>query len=319
MAKFDIYEAVTNRIIDQCEGVEPKYKAEDVKPFDPIEEAEAVCADYISRSGVKLTVKASNEAYYDRLIDGVVVPCREQYDKPAEFYSTLFHELVHSTGHKSRLNRFTGSAVLAGFGSEDYSKEELVAEIGSAAILNRLGIETESSFANSAAYVASWLKALKNDRRLIVSAAGKADKAVELICPTADSKPEQAQEVAPAATPEQQPEQQHKQETTAVKPMKGFKRAEFYSLHKDFKTGEPKLEQHKGYTDGVFFYYRTGKGGEWLCIDPDSGLSIASNPLRDVVKAMAHTAAESGALAKARDSERIKKYTQDFHRLKAAV
>ena len=65
--------------------------------------------------------------------------------------------------------------------SEEYSKEELVAEIGAASLMNETGIETPSSFKNSAAYCQSWLKALKNDSRMIVSAASKAEKAVDLI------------------------------------------------------------------------------------------------------------------------------------------
>ena len=95
-----------------------------------------------------------------------------------EYYSTAFHELTHSTGHESRLNRLTK---LAAFGSEEYSKEELVAEIGAAALVNHVGLETADSFRNSAAYVQSWLHTLKDDKRMIVSASGKAEKAVNLI------------------------------------------------------------------------------------------------------------------------------------------
>ena len=86
--------------------------------------------------------------------------------------------MVHSTGHMKRLNRLDATAH---FGSEDYSKEELVAELGAAMLVNQCGIETEKSFRNSAGYLQGWLKALKNDKRLIVSAAGKAEKAVKFI------------------------------------------------------------------------------------------------------------------------------------------
>ena len=86
--------------------------------------------------------------------------------------------MVHSTGHMKRLNRLDATAF---FGSEQYSKEELIAEIGAAALVNRAGLETGKSFRNSAAYVQNWLQALKNDKRFIVSAAGKAEKAVALI------------------------------------------------------------------------------------------------------------------------------------------
>lgn len=76
----------------------------------------------------------------------------------------------------------------ARFGSEDYSKEELVAEITSAAIMNHIGLETLATFNNSAAYIQNWLKALKNDKKLIVSASGKAEKAARYILNINDEK-----------------------------------------------------------------------------------------------------------------------------------
>ena len=85
---------------------------------------------------------------------------------------------MHSTGHASRLNRLEKVAF---FGSEAYSKEELVAEIGAAALVNQAGLETSSSFRNSTAYVQNWLKVLRDDKRFIISAAGKAEKAVSMI------------------------------------------------------------------------------------------------------------------------------------------
>ena len=106
------------------------------------------------------------------------MPEINQYSDVAEFYSTLFHESVHSTGHHTRLNRITD---VARYGSESYSKEELIAELGASYLVNTAGIETDSSFRNSAAYVNGWLAALKNDKRFIVSAAGQAEKAVRLI------------------------------------------------------------------------------------------------------------------------------------------
>ena len=110
----------------------------------------------------------------------------EQFPDAAEYYSTLFHEATHSTGHPKRLDRLPKNAIAAHFGSEEYSKEELTAEIGAASIMNVLGLETAHSFKNSAAYIQSWLRALKNDKRLIVSAAARAEKAVKLILNTAE-------------------------------------------------------------------------------------------------------------------------------------
>lgn len=164
--------------ISQVEGVEPL--AIPFRDVEPIEEADKVIADYVARENIEFTECASNEAYYSPSKDCVVVPMKEQYKLINEYYSTTFHELTHSTGHKNRLDRLK-SGQNAAFGSENYSKEELVAEIGSASIMNLLGIETKKTFRNSAAYIQNWLQVLKNDSKFIVSAAGRAEKAVNYI------------------------------------------------------------------------------------------------------------------------------------------
>ena len=127
---------------------------------------------------MKLLHQEGDKAFYRPSTDEVVLPIRKQFMSTAEYYSTVFHELTHSTGHASRLNRLTQAAF---FGSEDYSKEELVAEIGAAALVNHVGLETSNSIRNSAAYIQNWLQVLRDDKRFIVSASGKAEKAVNLI------------------------------------------------------------------------------------------------------------------------------------------
>ena len=159
------------------------------EPVEGIDEAdynpaaEAIIAGYLQRStGLTLDCKGhSNRAYYAPYLDKVVVPNITQYEATPEYYSTLFHELGHSTGHVSRLNRFSGENANAAFGSESYSREELVAEITAAAILNELGMETGNSFRNSAAYVKSWASHIKEDPMMFISAASKAEKAIDLI------------------------------------------------------------------------------------------------------------------------------------------
>ena len=164
--------------VSQIEGVEPLEKPfEDV---EPIEAADKIIVDYVSREGLTFVETVTDEAYYSPSRDMVQVPCKEQYGAIAEYYSTTFHELTHSTGHAKRLNRLT-TGIKAGFGGEEYSKEELTAEIGAASLLNHLGIETPDSFRNSAAYIQSWLKALRGDARMIVTAASRAEKAVAYI------------------------------------------------------------------------------------------------------------------------------------------
>ena len=161
----------------QCEGLPAEALQEPTEqPTSPA--ADKVISDYLSRENLTLTLQRGDEAYYSPVLDRVVVPLREQFPEIAEYYSTCFHELTHSTGHSSRLNRLNATAH---FGSESYSKEELVAEIGAAALMNYTGTETAKAFRNSAAYVQSWLRALRNDKRLIVTASGAASKAVNYI------------------------------------------------------------------------------------------------------------------------------------------
>lgn len=164
--------------VDQCDGIEAKYQPDEVGAFAGDDESDRIIDSYVAREGIDLSYKLSDKAYYSPSFDCVVLPMRDQFPKANEFYSTAFHELTHSTGHAKRLNRITKTA---NFGTQEYSKEELVAEIGACSILNRLGLETESSFRNSTAYIQSWLRVLKNDSRMIVSAASKAEKAVALI------------------------------------------------------------------------------------------------------------------------------------------
>ena len=105
--------------IDQCEGIEAKYDTRPAEVFQPIERAEEVQTDYMTREGVKLSYVAGDRACYSPAADRVTLPLQEQFASEAEFYGTMFHELAHSTGHKSRLNRFSGNGCAA-FGSSDY-------------------------------------------------------------------------------------------------------------------------------------------------------------------------------------------------------
>ena len=164
--------------IDQCEGLKPKYTKMLEQTAQPNKMADEIISDYIQRSGVKLIHQEGDRAFYKPSTDTVTLPLMTQFAETAEYYSTAFHELAHSTGHQSRLDRLSKTAF---FGSEAYSKEELIAELGASALVSHCGLETSSSFRNNAAYIQNWLHALRNDKRLIVSASGKAEKAVGLI------------------------------------------------------------------------------------------------------------------------------------------
>lgn len=167
--------------ISQVEGVEPLTK-DDLKSIEPIEKAESVLHDYWSREGIEVKHIGGDEAYYSPSRDLIRLPLFDQFTDANEYYSTAFHESIHSTMKESRCNRAEDrKGKLVAFGSNDYSKEELIAEIGSASLMNIIGIETSKTFQNSSAYIQGWLSKLRNDVKFIVSASSKAEKAVNYI------------------------------------------------------------------------------------------------------------------------------------------
>lgn len=144
----------------------------------PSERAEQAIKDYLTRED-KLRFcndQPSDRAFYSPSMDMVTVPMLSQYKVMEEYYSTTLHEFIHSTGAKTRLDRFKDGKSAA-FGSETYSREELVAEIGSAMLCSALGIDSDKAFTNSVAYIKGWSKHLSSDPRAIVTASSKAEKA----------------------------------------------------------------------------------------------------------------------------------------------
>src|SRR6266566_2435831 len=179
--------------VAQCEGVTaPAIEGAD-RPHNPIETAEQIVAAMPKRPAIR---QGLDRAFYSPAADSVGMPAPERFDTPENYYNVLFHELTHSTGHESRLNRKAVSGAdgeRAGFGSQSYSKEELVAEMGAAFLCGRSGI-VERTIDNSAAYVASWLQRLKDDARLVVQAAAQAQKAADFILGKRANEPAQPQD-----------------------------------------------------------------------------------------------------------------------------
>lgn len=171
------YEKVFN--IERDTNLKPKYDKTDAKLYDgePIEVAENCFMHYINKQNIKLVHAKSDRAYYSLTSDSIHLPTKKQFKVMEEYYSTAFHESAHSTGHSSRLDRIES----ARFGSAKYGKEELVAELTSAAVCNTLGIEVESTFKNSASYIDNWVKAIKGGKADIISASAYADKAYAMI------------------------------------------------------------------------------------------------------------------------------------------
>ncbi|WP_306010508.1 ArdC family protein [Bacillus sp. MMSF_3328] len=159
----------------QVEGLQSKRAAESFE-HDPIAKAEEIVHGYMNAPTYKFE---RSGAWYKPFLDLVNVPPLKDFEKAEEFYCTFFHELVHGTGHKSRLNR-EGITGTIKFGSEDYSKEELVAEMGAAMLCGISGIET-ITIDNTAAYIQSWLRVLKDDKTMVVKAGAQAQKAADYI------------------------------------------------------------------------------------------------------------------------------------------
>lgn len=169
--------------LNDTEGVNPKYitTQEDADDVEPIESAEQIVKAYYNADGAPaLHICNTDKAFYTPTPDAVMMPNANQFETAEAYYSTLFHETVHSTGHDSRLGRHKVNKVMR-FGSNDYSREELVAEIGAAYLCSRAGIDCDKVFNNSVAYLQGWIKHLTDKPREFATAAAQAEKAVRYI------------------------------------------------------------------------------------------------------------------------------------------
>lgn len=162
-------------VITQCEGLSSKRQAQPID-HDPIDAAEQLVSGYADRPPIRFN---PGRAFYRPGDDVISVPSLSDYLKAEEYYSTLFHELVHSTGHARRLKRPLDQ--IAAFGDEVYSREELIAEMGAAMLCGVARIDNQT-VENSASYINGWLQRIKeDDKRLLVQAAGKAQRAADYI------------------------------------------------------------------------------------------------------------------------------------------
>jgi len=164
---------------EQCDSLPAKYAGEagETIEFEPIARAEAVVEGWADKPVIK---HEGARACYTPSLDVVTMPAKESFKGNGEYYSTLFHELVHSTGANKRLNREDMGK--GSFGTEIYSKEELTAEMGAAILASYCGITSTQD--NSVSYLKGWLSKLRNEPKWLVSAAGHAQKAVDMILGT---------------------------------------------------------------------------------------------------------------------------------------
>lgn len=173
--------------VAQCDGLPEKFfpKAVERTPVEKIAHAEA----FFARHNANIKI-GGDAAFFVPSQDYIAIPAIEAFHSPEQYYNVLAHEFGHWTGHASRLNRSFDSR---GFGSEGYAKEELVAELCAAFVAAHLGLSPEPR-EDHASYIASWLKALRNDKRFIVSAASHATKAMEYLTGGSEPEPEEAAE-----------------------------------------------------------------------------------------------------------------------------
>lgn len=161
----------------QTEGIAHKLGIAEA-PAKPVPDI-AACESLVAAMPNAPGIIASDRAWYRPSTDQVGIPSKSVFHSSEAYYATLFHELTHSTGHSSRVGR-DGIEQLNTFGSESYSKEELIAEMGSAMLCGVTGI-APAIIENSAAYLRYWIAALKGDSKLVVAAASAAQKAADYI------------------------------------------------------------------------------------------------------------------------------------------
>ena len=162
--------------LSQAEGIDIHASLlQETRTNDPIE----TCEQLVTNMPNSPAFEQSDKAWYSPSSDVVGMPARGLFHSSEEYYATEFHELAHSTGHAKRLHRESFDNPVS-FGSESYSKEELIAEMTAAMLCGIAGIE-QQILENSAAYLKTWIARLKSDSRLLVSAASQAQKAADFI------------------------------------------------------------------------------------------------------------------------------------------
>ena len=174
--KFLKYYNVFN--VDDIEGIDFKIEELRLLPNERIERCEKVINGYPSPP--QYVEKDKGRAYYQPMEDYINMPPIEQHESAEFYYSTYFHELIHSTGHATRLAR-EEIVKPNRFGSVPYSQEELAAELGASFLRQVTGINSDPIFQNSSAYIQGWLSKLKDDKQFIFKASAAAQKAVDYI------------------------------------------------------------------------------------------------------------------------------------------
>lgn len=147
----------------------------------PTTRLDEVLSAYYAEEGISYTEEEGSQSYYAPEEDAIGLPAKKQFTSAAGYWATKAHETIHSTGAYVRCNREAFKKFGAKFGTMKYSREELIAEIGSGLLLAAFGVDTEETRRNVAAYCRNWLQQLQNNPRWIMTAAQLAEEAVEYI------------------------------------------------------------------------------------------------------------------------------------------
>ena len=167
--------------IAQADDLDPIPIQEPIKADnEPIDEAQIIVDSYISREKINFRSIDKNRAYYMPKLDIINMPDLETFNDSDSYYKVFFHEIAHSTGHETRLNRPT-LLEFQKWGDNTYAKEELVAEISAMYMTGILGLDPEHSLINSQAYIQGWCKYLKDKPKECVNAMQQATKVVDYI------------------------------------------------------------------------------------------------------------------------------------------
>lgn len=160
--------------LDQTEGIDYQKPDYIKRQIPEIKECENLLQSFNHVPPIKYT---GTQPFYSPQPDIITMPQKDRFNTTEGFYNTLYHEIIHSTGHKSRLNRLNHHTV---FGSTEYSKEELIAEMGATFLCSHTGIE-KKTIENHAAYIKGWLSRLRNDKKMVIIAAAQAQKACDYL------------------------------------------------------------------------------------------------------------------------------------------
>ncbi len=166
-------------VMEQTEGLDLSLYIDPILDFKPALEAENLVNAFTQSQLLK--IENAQNAAYSPSKDHLIMPLKNQFHSVDAYYSTMFHEIIHSTGHSKRLNREGFDGSYHKFGSKGYAFEELIAEFGASMLASYCGVDTSLEEGQNAAYIKSWLKKLNDDKTLAYKAASKAQMAVDYV------------------------------------------------------------------------------------------------------------------------------------------